>query len=300
MLRVTAPLLGLAVALSAHALAAETLTIETYTGQADVPASPETVVVMDIASLDTLDALGVSVDGVVAPLFVSYVSDTADQAQNVGSLFEADFEAIAALAPELIIAGWRSAKQVPTLQGLAPTIDMTIWEDTIGQGLARLDAYGALFDKAEAAQTLRTAFDAKLAAVKQAVDGQGTALIVMTNGPKVSAYGASGRFGWLHTALGLPEAVVDVEQSTHGEAISFEFIKEAAPDVLIVVDRLAAIGKDGANAAATLDNALVQATPAWQTGKVIYLDSAPLYVAGGGIQSMMITLDEILAAFAKS
>ena len=117
----------------------------------------------------------------------------------------------------------------------------------------------------------------------------------MTNGPKVSAFGTGGRFGWLHDALDLPEAVESVGQNTHGEAISFEFIREVDPDILLVIDRLAAVGQDGDSARATLDNALVHETKAWKTGRVIYLSPAPIYISSGGIQSMTLTLDEILA-----
>lgn len=279
---------------------AENVTIETYTGPVEVAASPAKIAVFDIGALDTLDALGVEVSGVVAPLFVDYVADTAEGAESVGSLFEPDFEAIAAGGYDLLVAGGRSSRVVPDLAEIAPTIDMTIWEDTVGQGLDRLAAYGEIFDKQDEAAALRAEFDESLAAAKAAVAGQGNAMIVMTNGPTVSAYGAAGRFGWLHTALDLPETVAEVETATHGEAISFEFIRDANPDILIVVDRAAAIGQDAEAAAATLDNALVQETSAWQSGKVIYLDSAPLYVAGGGIQSMMGTLEEITTAFSGS
>ncbi|MEM8786902.1 MAG: siderophore ABC transporter substrate-binding protein [Pseudomonadota bacterium] len=277
---------------------AETVTIDTYIGSAEVATAPETVAVFDIAALDTLDALGLKADGVVAPLFVDYVADAAEDAAPLGSLFEPDFEAVAAMQPDLIIAGGRSSKQVPTLTELAPTIDMTIWEDTIGQGLARLDAYGRIFGKEAEAADLAAGLNAKIDEAKAAVAGQGNALIVMTNGPKVSAYGAGGRFGWLHTALDLPEAVADVEQATHGEAISFEFIRDADPDIMIVIDRMAAIGQEGDAAAATLDNALVHETAAWKNGRVIYLDSAPIYIAGGGVQSLNLTLDSVIAAFA--
>jgi len=228
-------------------------------------------------------------------VYLPYLEAAADGTTPVGSLFEPDFEALFALNPDLIIAGGRSSKQVPELARIAPTIDMTIWEDTIAQGLARLEAYGVLFDKQDDAAALKTAFEARLEKTKQAVAGQGKALIVMTNGPKVSAYGAGGRFGWLHNALDLPEAVKSVEQSTHGEAVSFEFIRQADPDILLVIDRLAAIGRDGESAQTTLHNVLVRETAAWQSGKVIYLSAAPIYIAAGGIQSMNLTLDEILA-----
>lgn len=289
-----------ACALAATPAFADTITIETYTGPAEVETNPAKIAVFDIGALDTLDALGVEVSGVVAPLFVDYVADTAEGADSVGSLFEPDFEAIAAGGYDLLIAGGRSSAVAPDLAKIAPTIDMTIWEDTVGQGLARLEAYGEIFGKQEEAAALRADFDSALAAARDAVAGHGDALIVLTNGPTVSAYGASGRFGWLHTALDLAEAVEAVEDTTHGEAISFEFIRDANPDILIVVDRAAAIGQNAEAATTTLDNALVQETAAWQSGKVIYLNSAPLYVAGGGIQSMIGTLKEVTAVFSGS
>ncbi len=275
---------------------AESVTIETYSGPATIVPSPETIAVFDIAALDTLEALGIKADGVVRPVYLSFLENAAADTVGVGSLFEPDFEAVSALQPDLIIAGGRSQEQVSKLAKLAPTIDMTIWEDTIGQGLARLEAYGALFDKRDEAARLQGEFLAKLEELRKAADGRGNALIVMTNGPKISAYGSKGRFGWLHSALGLSEAVAEVEQTTHGEAISFEFIRDADPDILLVIDRLAATGQDGETAKATLDNAIVHATKAWKSDQIIYLSSAPIYIAGGGIQSMNRTLDALLTA----
>lgn len=275
---------------------AENVTINTFRGPVDVAKNPDTVVVFDVSALDSLDALGVEIDGVVSPVFVDYVDDTIKDVPHVGNLFEPDFEAVAALAPDLIIAGGRSHKVVPQLAKIAPTIDMTVWEENVEQGKDRLTAFGRIFDKQEKAAELIAEFDRKAAAAKAALQGKGDALIVMTVGPKVSAYGAAGRFGWLHRLLGLPEAVEGVDKSAHGEAVSFEFIREADPDILLVIDRLAAIGRDGARARTTLDNALIHDTKAWKSGKVVFLDSAPLYVAGGGIQSMTRMIDAITRA----
>ncbi|TDQ67297.1 iron complex transport system substrate-binding protein [Maritalea mobilis] len=276
---------------------AETVTVKTYQGDVEVPANPTSISVYDVSALDTLDALGVKAEGVLSPHYVSYLDGAVEGATPVGSFFEPDFEALAALNADLVIAGGRSSTHVEAFTKIAPTIDMTIWEDTVGQGLERLDAYGKIFGKEDKANELADAFNAKLDETKALLDGKGKALILMTNGPKVSAYGASGRFGWLHTNLDLQEAAKDVEQSTHGEAASFEFIKDTNPDILIVIDRLAAIGQDGESAKKTLDNPLVHETNAWKNGHVVYLSSAPLYIAGGGIQSMNIILDDIQATF---
>lgn len=292
------PLTVAAFLVSATASVAQETTLQTATGDVSVPAQPERIVALDIAAIDTLAVLGVPLAGVPSPVYVDYLKEVAAQAAQVGSLFEPDFEAIANLAPDLIVAGGRSSTQVAALSEIAPTVDMTIWgNDHVAQALARLEAYGRLTGTEATAAQLAETFATKLTAAKKAIAGRGHALIIMTNGPKVSAYGAGSRFGWLHRALDLPEAAPGVDAQTHGEAISFEFIAEANPDWLIVIDRASAIGQTSDAAAATLDNALVARTKAWQSGQVIYLNAANIYIAGGGLQSMMETLDRMRAGF---
>ncbi|WP_281981820.1 siderophore ABC transporter substrate-binding protein [Thalassorhabdomicrobium marinisediminis] len=277
---------------------AQTTSIETAAGPVTVPVSPETVVTFDLAALDTLQALNVPVAGVPAIAPPAYLAEVLGSTPAVGTLFEPDFEALAVMAPDFIIAGGRSQSQVEALSQIAPTIDMTISGPTLlADAKARVDAYGAMFDKPEAAATLLAELDAAIEAAQAATDGQGDALIVLTNGGKVSAYGGDSRFGWLHTSLGLAEAYPDLNAETHGEAISFEFIAEVNPDWIFVIDRGAAIGQDGEAAAVTLDNPLVAGTTAGQKDQIVYLDPARLYLVGGGYQSVMGTIDEVVAAF---
>ena len=280
---------------------AEDLEIPTARDAVHFSSHPSSVVVMDVAALDTIDALGVEPVGVPDKLYVSYLDHLSQSAEGVGSLFEPNYEAINALQPDLVVVGGRSAKQYDQMSKMVPTIDMTIWgTDMVGQAKARLEAYGALFDKEQKAKELEVAFDAKVAEAQAAVKGKGNGLIILANGPKISAYGATGRFGWLHDAVGLPEAIESVEDATHGEAVSFEFIRDVNPDWLLVIDRSAAIGASGASADTTLDNALVHETKAWKEGHIVYLDAANIYIASGGIQSMTHTLDEVIKAFGKA
>lgn len=275
---------------------AQDVTISTATGAVTLPKEPATIAVLDIAAIDTLAALGVQPQGVPNRLYVPYLAELADSAAPVGTLFEPDLEALASLAPDLIIAGGRSSTQVDALSQLAPTIDMTIWDDVVGEARERIATYGALFNKDDKAAELTTALDAKLAEVAQAVSGKGKALIVQTNGPKISAYGQSSRFGWIHTALGIPEAYESLNPDTHGDAVSFEFIAEANPDWIIVIDRASAVG-EASLGNDTLANPLVAGTNAGQKGQIIYLSPTPIYIAGGGYTSLMTTMDELLAAF---
>ncbi|MES0812679.1 siderophore ABC transporter substrate-binding protein [Roseibium sp. SCPC15] len=293
--------LFLAVGLSTTTAFAETVSVETARGAVTAPSKPETVAVFDIAALDTLRALGVEIAGTPERVYVEYLQDTANGAEKVGTLFEPDFEAVNALQPDLIVAGGRSSKQVEALSEFAPTIDMTIWGDgLLDQAKARLNAYGTIFDKQDTARKLEDNLTGAVDAVKAQTAEAGKALIVLTNGPKLSVYGKASRFGWLHTELGIQPVIEDVKASTHGEAVSFEFIRDANPDWLIVIDRAAAIGEDAALAAETLNNKLVAETTAWKSGQVIYLDASKVYIAAGGYQSLMSTLQDLSKAFTKS
>lgn len=290
--------LAVAALVAAAPALAQTVTIETARGPVEAPAAPEALVVFDVAAMDTLDALGATAAGVPDQVTLDYLQDFAANAEVVGTLFEPDFEAVNALAPDLVIAGGRSAAQVDALAQVAPTVDMTIpGEDLVATALARLDSYGTLLGREAEADALGAGLEAKIEQARAAVEGKGTALVVLTNGPKISAYGAGSRFGWLHTDLGLAQAAEGLSTDAHGEAIGFEFIRDVNPDWLIVIDRAAAIGDEGARAAETLDNALVAETTAWREGQVVYLPAAESYVAGGGVQALSRNLDRIIEAF---
>ncbi|PVB62400.1 siderophore ABC transporter substrate-binding protein [Labrenzia sp. 011] len=292
--------LAAAMVLGTQALAG-TVSIETAKGPVEVPASPEKIAVFDIAAIDTLNALGVAIAGAPQNVYVDHLEDISRSAEPIGTLFEPDFEALNALQPDLIIAGGRSSSQVEALSALAPTIDVTIWGDgLLDQARARLAAYGQLFDKTEEAARLDAEMAAAIDSLRTQATGAGKALIVLTNGPKISVYGPGSRFGWLYTELGIDAAVETTEDSTHGEGVSFEFIRDVNPDWLLVIDRAAAIGAEGASAAETLDNKLVAETTAWKKGQVIYLDAAKIYISAGGYQSVLDTMADLAAAFSKA
>lgn len=285
----------LALSLSSAAWA-EDVTIETAQGPVTLPAKPATVAVYDMAALDTLTALGVTPAGTIDNIVIPALREAVPDAAPVGTLFEPDLEALAGLGPDLVVVGGRSATQLDAVSQVAPAIDMTLGTDMVADAQARIAAYGILFDKENEAAALSATLDEKQAALRAAAQGQGTALIVLTNGPKMAAYGKDSRFGWIFGASGLTEAVEGLDQATHGQAISHEFIAETNPDWLLVVDRGAAIGEDGQGAKATLDSALVEGTTAWQKDQVIYLDPAAAYVSAGGYGAMTALLDQLTAA----
>ncbi|MBJ3778772.1 siderophore ABC transporter substrate-binding protein [Acuticoccus sp. 2012] len=288
-----AALLGISLTTAAGAA-----TVQTARGPVTVETTPETVAVYDIAALDTLDALGVPVAGVPSKVYLPSLETLAATAEPVGTLFEPDLEALNALSPDLVIVGGRSATQLDATARVAPSIDMTIdGERLLEDARRRIHDYGTLFGKESEAAALTAALEADLAAARQAAAGKGDALVVLTNGPKISVYGPGSRFGWIHDELAIPPAVDDLEPSIHGEAVTFEFIAAADPDWLIVLDRAAAIGSGEQSAQATLDNALVRATTAWREGHVIYLPAADFYIAAGGARATRHLLTALTAGF---
>lgn len=282
------------------ALAAD-ITIQTAQGEVSVPQAPERIAVLDLGAIDTLKALGVTPAAVPNNLFVEHLKDFAPDAARVGTVIEPDLEALAGAGPDLIVVANRTAPARQAVSQVAPTIDMTVDGGKLVEQLKeRLNAYAQLYGKEAEAETLIAALDEKLAAVAEAGQGKGTALVVLTNGPKMSAYGPGSRFGWLHDVTGLAPAVEKLDPTAgHGDAISHEFIAQANPDWLLVLDRGAAIGADTQSAEATLSTELVKGTKAWTSDHVVYLPAGNLYLAAGGYTAMMNLLDSLEEALKK-
>ncbi|MBY8978017.1 siderophore ABC transporter substrate-binding protein [Rhodobacteraceae bacterium NNCM2] len=277
---------------------AEDLTVTHSRGETTVARNPETVVVFDLASLDNLDALGVEVDAVPGGVKPSYLlSYNGDGFEKVGTLFEPDYEAVAALEPDLIVVGGRSSAKYDDLAAIAPTIDLTVdRENFLSSVHSNVGTLARIFDKeAEAAEQL-AALDASIAELNAKAKGAGTGLLVLTTGGRMGTHGPDGRFSVLFHDFGVQPAVAEIDPGNHGQAISHEFILEANPDWLYVIDRDVAIGREGTPAKQLLDNPIVARTTAWSKGQVVYLDPANWYLIGGGLTALQANVDQISAA----
>lgn len=277
----------------------ETITVTHELGETTFDKNPEKVVVFDFGILDSMDKLGIeAVAGVPQaniPAYLEKYSD-AEKYENVGTLKEADFEAINALKPDLIIISGRQASMYEEFADIAPTIhmgvDTTKYMDSFTQNMNTL---GEIFGKEDQVKEELAAIDTQIEDLKTNVTDE-KALIVLANEGKVSAYGAASRFGLIHDVFGVKQADEGIEASTHGQSISFEYILETNPDMMFVVDRNAAVGND-ASAKDSLENELVQKTNAYQNDKIIYLDPDFWYLSGGGLQSVSQMVTDIQSAF---
>lgn len=267
-------------------------------GETVVPANPEKVIAFDMASVDSLTTLGVTIAGLPkGTTFAGMFEQFNDDAYvNVGTLFEPDYEAVAALEPDLIIVSNRSSTVYPDLAKIAPTIDMTGQSGDVIEDLkASVGIFAAIFGKEAEAEAALTAVDAKVEELKAGVDTSQTALVVMTSGGSVTALAPGGiRGGLIYQNLGLQPPIEDLEAATHGEAISFEFLLEHNPDWLFVIDRDAAIGTEDSEAAeVVLDNEIVHETTAWQNDQIIYLNGYDWYIVMNGITTVNNMLSQL-------
>jgi iron complex transport system substrate-binding protein len=276
------------------------VTVTHAQGETEVPADPQQVVVFDVGVLSTLDSLGVQVAGVPEATYPESLSQySGDEYAKVGSLFEPDYEAVNALEPDLIIVGGRSAAVYPELAEIAPTIDLTVDDqDFLASFAERTTTLGEVFGEEAAVAERLAAIDERAAEVRTAAEGAGDALFVMTSGGEVSAYGPETRFGLVYDELGLTPADEGLTAADHGDAISFEYLAENDPDILLVLDRDAAIGESGTAAQQVLDNELVRGTTAWQNDDVHHLDSTVWYIAPNGLPSVEQMVEEVGAAVA--
>lgn len=275
------------------------ITIPHAQGETVIKAVPHTVMVTDWASFDNLTSLGVPVIGVPGSNVPGHLADkVTDDMQRIGSLQEPDIEAIAAANPDLVIVAARSRTSYPVISKIVPTIDSSIDNAAMIDGVKEtLATYGKIFDREAKATELTATLDAKVEQARAAAEGKGTGLVIVTNAGKIGVYGPESRVSWVYKTLNVPSVFDEVDDRDHGgDAITFEYLLKTNPDWLFVVDRDAGVGNEGA-AQALLDNELIHQTNFWKNGQIVYLDPAASYVTMNGYDAVTLLLDQVTAAY---
>ncbi|MGM0942629.1 MAG: siderophore ABC transporter substrate-binding protein [Bacillota bacterium] len=279
----------------------ENIKITQELGDTEVPQNPEKVVVFDYGVLDSLDNLGVEVAGVAKGNIPSYLEKyEGEEYENIGSLKEPDFEKIAEIDPDVIFISGRQSSVYDQLSELAPTVylgvDTTRYMESFKENMSTL---GKIFDKQSEVEEELATIDESIAGIQEkAKQADENALIILANDDKISAYGPSSRFGIIHDVFNVPAVDKDIEASTHGQNVSFEYVVEKNPDLLYVIDRSAAIGEES-SAKQIVENELVQGTKAYENDNIVYLDPEFWYLSGGGLVSVQGMVDEIQASLEK-
>ena len=215
----------------------------------------------------------------------------------MGSLKETNFEAIEALNPDLIIIGGRQAEDIDSFKEIAPTAYLaTDAENYMDSFSTILTDLGNLFDKQDEAKKALTEIETKVADLNKKVAEKGlSASVVMANEGGISLFSQASRYGIIYSDLGFKQLDNNIEESTHGQQITFEYFLENKSDYLFVVDRGSVTGK-GESAQTLFDNEIMNKTDVAKNDNVVYLNSVVWYTMTGGIESTNVMIDEIAAA----
>lgn len=278
------------------------ITISHSKGETTVKTNPKKVVVFDMGALDTINKLGIDAEFALPVSNVpSYITGY-ENATNAGSIKEPDLEAIYTFAPDVIFISGRQEKFYDELNKIAPTIYVGLDYNRYMEDLkTNVTNIGKIFNKKDLALEEYNKLETKINDAKEKTKNiEDKALVILTNGGKLSAFGSGSRFGFIHDVLGFKQADENMykegeKPSTHGNEASFEYISQINPDILFVVDRDAVVGGDG-NASSTINNDLVNSTNAAKNNKIIMLDPGVWYIAGGGLESVNIMIDETMSA----
>lgn len=281
--------LSLAVALAmgfsyaSSALASDTVKVFSYDGKrsettVEVPVNPQRVVVIDYASLDIIDNLGVgntvvgSSHGAGPEYLKKYQENKA--VKNVGTVKEVDFEVLMELQPDVIFVGGRLAPKYEELSKIAPVVLLAVdYKKSLIESLERnTEVFASIFQKEHAADAKIASFKERIAKLQEKAKGK-SAVIGMVNASQFRTLGDTGRCSMISRDIGFVNLAKDVE-ATHGNEASFELLLKLNPQYIFILDRDSAVGRKGAALARdVMNNELVNKTDAAKNNNITYLNS---------------------------
>ena len=281
------------------------ITIVHKLGTTVIDRRPQRVAVLDMNEVDFLDQLGVPVAGMVkdyVPHFLKRYKD--DQAiRDLGAIVQPNLEYIHALQPDLVLMTSIQANHYQELSQIAPTLHFDVdYQNSKGGHIEvvkqHLLTLGRIFGKEDLARQKAAELDAKVAdARKVTQDRPERALIVLHNNGAFSAFGVQSRYGFVFDALGVKPASSAVEAGLHGQPISSEFIQQANPDIIYVLDRTAVMEHRPVMRAEQMANPLLRQTHAWKNGRVIFVDADAWYITAASVTSLKLVIDDVLKGY---
>ena len=284
----------------------ETVTITSLNGSKEeilleVPYDPKRIAVLDMASLDILNCLGAG-DRIVgmASTSLDYLQDYAEKEEiaALGTIKEADMEAVMACEPEVILIGGRLASVYDELSQIAPVIYLAVDTEigVVESVRNNAAAIASLFGKEEEVEDLMEGFDQRIQTLAEFASGK-TAIVGMCTSGSFNILGKDGRCSIISNEIGFDNVGIDSETdtSTHGNEASLEFVVEKNPEYMFVLDRDAAIHREGAELAQEIvENELITDMDVYQKGNIVYLaHPAVWYTAEGGIEALDIMLQDL-------
>jgi len=281
----------------------------------ELPKNSDKVVIFDLGVASTFKALGLEENIMGLPKgennasLGDTIADTYESEDyvNLGGLKEPDYEALAALDPEIIMIHGRQSNSavISELEKAAPNaeiIHVAADNSNYFEDVKEMTMFiGEMYDKQDEAQELVDEMDAKLAEVNEKVTAaELPMLFVQTNGGNLSFHGVGGRYDFLYNDFGFTSAgeQEEAEENTdnHGNEISFEFIAETNPALILLMDRGAAVSEGEATSTDVLVNEVTSGVDAIENDNVYELNPQNWYLNAGGYLTAMSQIEELDAA----
>lgn len=265
----------------------------------EVPYNPKRIAILDLACLDIIDELGVG-DRVVgmASTSIDYLEKYSNDAsiKNLGTIKEADLEAVMECEQDIIFIGGRLSKSYDALSEIAPVVYLATDtnEGIVNSVSKNAKTIASIFGMEDKVDSLMSDFGARIDAIKKISSGK-TALVGMTTSGSFNLLGNDGRCSLIGVEAGFNNLTAVGSTSTHGNETSFETVVKQNPDYIFVMDRDSAISTAGAKTAKEIvENELVKTTDAYKNNHIIYLEHSNVwYTAEGGIQALDIMLTDL-------
>ena len=268
---------------ASEATQASSVSIEANDGTVDIKLPVTRAASLDNRTFEVLAQWNVPLVAAPKKLIPSTITAyNGDDIADVGMHRDPNLEALVAANPDLIISGQRFSKFDAQIKELAPDVPLINLEPREGQPfneelIREVTDLGEIFGKQAEAKQLVDDFNASIERAKNAYDGSSTVMAVDVSGGNIGyvAPGKGRTWGPVFDLLGLKPAL-EVEGATDshtGDDISVEAIAEANPAWIFVLDRDAAITKDGSNTPAETvinGNAALQNVAALQNKHVVY------------------------------
>lgn len=274
-------------------------------GTTSIAYHPQRAAVLDMNEADFLDQLSIPIAGMpkdYVPHFLQKYKDD-QKVQDLGAIVQPNMERIYTLKPDIILMTPLQANQYQALSKIAPTVHYDInfnnsQQHHIEAIKAHLITLGQIFNQQQLATQKVDALDAKVAEVRKITANRPEkALVVLHNNGAFSNFGVQSRYGFVFNAFGVKPASTVVDTSLHGQPISSEFIKQADPDILYIVDRTAVMEHRPTIDAERMSNPLLRQTKAWKNGKVVFVDADAWYITAASPTSMHILIDDVIKGY---
>lgn len=271
-----------------------------------VPVAPQRVVTLTEHDLDSALALGItpvgSVNGRGQTGLPAYLGDQIAGIESVGSLAEPSLEKLAALKPDLILAGNlipQIEALLPDLQQIAPVVKTYSAGDDWKVAFA---GSAAAVNRTAAAETFLADYTTRAAAIRAILpaDTPAEASIVrwMPEGPVVMAPITFSSLVLADLGLARPAAHAELVGShgAHSEPLSLEQLAVIDSDWLFI----GALNAEGGAALETAQsNPLFQQLTVVKQGHVAVVDGA-VWTSIGGPLAALTVLDDVEAALAAT